>query len=302
MVKIGDTWIHDTFAEAFRMRYARLLITALDNYWVDMAVREVTGFAASVIGCDVEAGLERRLAASETPDGRLGAAILLFGFSTDVLAKAVPLRIGQCVMTCATTAVFDGLPQSEERISLGKHLRYFGDGFQKSKVIAGRRYWRVPVMDGEFVVEATAGVEKGVAGGSLIFQGQNQSETLTAARRAITAIDRLPGVIAPFPGGVVRSGSKVGSAYRGLRASTNEAWCPTLRGRVPSMLDDGANCAYEIVIDGIDEDAVAEAMARGAQAAAGPELTSISAANFGGNLGKFKFGLRETLRKFNVVP
>lgn len=297
-MKLGETKVHDTFAEAFRMRYARLVVTALDAFWVDMAVQAVTGFSASVIACDVEAGLERRLLPGETPDGRPGAAVMFFGFDAGGLAKSVPTRVGQCVMTCATTAVFDGLAGADERFALGKHLRYFGDGFQKSKLLDGRRYWRVPVMDGEFVVEALAGIEKGVAGGSLIFQGPDQPGVLAAARRAIAAVDALPGVIAPFPGGVVRSGSKVGSRYKGLRASTNEAWCPTLRGSVESELDPGANCVYEIVIDGVDETAVARAMAAAARAAAGPELISISAANFGGNLGKFKFGLYETLRQF----
>lgn len=297
-MKLGETKVHDTFAEAFRMRYARLVVTALDAFWVDMAVQAVTGFGASVIACDVEAGLERRLLPGETPDGRPGAAVMFFGFDASGLAKSVPTRVGQCVMTCATTAVFDGLAGADERFALGKHLRYFGDGFQKSKLLDGRRYWRVPVMDGEFVVEALAGIEKGVAGGSLIFQGPDQPGVLAAARRAIAAVDALPGVIAPFPGGVVRSGSKVGSRYKGLRASTNEAWCPTLRGSVESELDPGANCVYEIVIDGVDETAVARAMAAAARAAAGPELISISAANFGGNLGKFKFGLYETLRQF----
>jgi formylmethanofuran--tetrahydromethanopterin N-formyltransferase len=68
-------------------------------------------------------------------------------------------------MTCPTTAVFDGMPGVEPtddsvRIDIGKKLRFFGDGNQKSKVLDGRRYWRVPVMDGEFVVEETVGAVK----------------------------------------------------------------------------------------------------------------------------------------------
>lgn len=297
-MRLGQTLVHDSYAEAFRMRYVRLIVTAADRYWVEAAAREATGFAASIIGCDLEAGIERWLEQDETPDGRPGAALLFFGPSQQALERAVPLRVGQCIMTCATTAVFDGLPQAGERIPLGSHLRYFGDGFQKSKQLADRRYWRIPVMDGEFLIDATAGVDKGVGGGSLIVQARTQSAALDAARRAADAIDCLPGVIAPFPGGVVRSGSKVGSRYRALRASTNEAWCPTLRGREPSELDAESECAYELVIDGVDEEVIGRSMADSARAAAGPETLSLSAANFGGNLGKFHFHLREMLVKY----
>jgi formylmethanofuran--tetrahydromethanopterin N-formyltransferase len=300
-MKLANTFVHDAYAEAFRMRYARLIITAIDQFWLDAAVREATGYAASVIACDVEAGLDRYLPPQDTPDGRPGAVVLFFGFSAESLARSVPTRVGQCVMTCPTTAVYNGLPVSEERIPLGNHLRYFGDGHQRSKLIGDRRYWRIPVMDGEFLVEAIAGVGKGVGGGSLIVQAATQMAALAASRRAASAIDLLDGVIAPFPGGVVRSGSKVGSRYRGLRASTNEAWCPILRGRYPSELDPDANCAYELVFDGIDEQIIGRAMADAARAAAGPETLSVSAANFGGNLGKFKFDLRQMLDRYPAV-
>jgi formylmethanofuran--tetrahydromethanopterin N-formyltransferase len=295
MMKIGDTLIEDTFAEAFRMRFARVLVTAADDYWVGVAGGELTGYATSIIACDAEAGIERKLAPEETPDGRPGMAVLLFGFSTEALAKSVPNRVGQCILTCATAAAFDGLRESEERIPLGKHLRFFGDGFQKSKLIAGRRYWRIPVMDGEFVVEQSVGVGKGVAGGNIILQAVDGATALSAARRAVEAIAPMPGVITPFPGGVVRSGSKVGSRYKKLRASTNDAYCPTLRGRSESRLLPDANCAYEIVIDGIDEPAVAAAMAAAMRAAAGPGVLEIGAGNYGGKLGKFHFRLHDVL-------
>lgn len=293
---IGPTLIEDTFAEAFRMRYVRLVITAGDGYWAETAAREATGDAASIIACDCEAGIERMLSAEETADGRPGVAVLFFGRSTELLAQAVARRIGQCVMTCATTAVYDGLPEAcEERMALGKHIRYFGDGFQKSKRIAGRRYWRVPVMDGEFLVEESAGVGKGVAGGNLIFQAADAATGLAAARRAVEAAAPLAGVIAPFPGGVVRSGSKVGSRYKKLIASTNDAYCPTLRGRTETRLHPDAHCAYEIVFDGVDEMSVAAAMRAAILAAAGPGVLQIGAGNYGGRLGKFHFHLRALL-------
>lgn len=294
-MQLGATLIEDTFAEAFGMRYTRLIVTAHDDHWLDAAVREFTGYSASVIACDAETGVEQRLSPEETPDGRIGVSLLVFGFSTDALAKAIPNRVGQCVMTCPSTAVFNGLPGTEAKIPLGKHIRFFGDGFQKSKKIADRRYWRIPVMDGEFVVEETLGIERGVAGGNIILQASDQTAALAAARRASESLRDFPGVITPFPGGVARSGSKVGSRYKGIPASTSDPFCPTLRGRVESKLHPEANCAYEVVIDGISEAAVGQAMATALRAAAGSGVVCLSAGNYGGKLGKFHFHLRKLL-------
>ncbi len=294
-VEINGTRIEETFAEAFRLRYVRLLVTAEDEHWLDAAAREFTGYSSSIISCDSETGLERRLSPGETPDGRVGAALLIFGFSAEALASVVPNRTGQCLMTCPTTAVYDGLGEGEEEVPLGKTIRYFGDGFQKSKVIGQRRFWRIPVMDGEFVVEHAARVGKGVGGGNFIIQGADQRQALAAARRAVEAIDPLPGVITPFPGGVARSGSKVGSRYKKLKASTADAYCPTLRSRVATRLPEGVEAAYEVVIDGVDEQCVARAMATGIRAAVGQGVVAITAGNYGGKLGKFHFHLRKLL-------
>jgi formylmethanofuran--tetrahydromethanopterin N-formyltransferase len=272
-----------------------MIVTAHDEHWLGAALAEATGYSSSVIACDVEAGVEARLTPDETPDGRPGAAVMMFGFTPEGLAKAAPGRVGQCVMTCPTTAVFDGLSAGEARIALGKHIRYFGDGFQKSKQIAGRRYWRVPVMDGEFTIVDRLFVDKGVGGGNFILQAEEQATALDAARRAVDAIAAVPGVITPFPGGVARSGSKVGSRYKGLKASTSDPYCPTLRGRVESRLHPAANYAYEVVIDGAGEAEVAAAMVAGIRAAAGPGIVQIGAGNYGGKLGKFHFKLHELL-------
>ena len=292
---IDSTWIVDTFAEAFRLRFARLVVTAHDAHWIDAAVRAACGYGTSVIGCDAEIGVERMLDPADTPDGRPGAALLAFGFSTDALGKAVANRTAQCLLTCPSTAVFDGLPTAEERVPLGSHVRFFGDGFEKSKGLDGRRLWRIPVMDGEFLVEESVGVGKGVGGGNFILQARSLDAGLAAARRGVAAIGPLAGVIAPFPGGVVRSGSKVGSRYAALRASTNDAFCPALVGRSGDQLLPDVACALEIVIDGVDEAAVAAAMEAGLRAAAGPDVVAISAGNYGGKLGKFHFHLRHLL-------
>jgi formylmethanofuran--tetrahydromethanopterin N-formyltransferase len=292
---IETTHIVDTFAEAFRLRFVRLIVTAHDDHWLDAALRAACGYGTSVIGCDAEIGVEQRLAAADSPDGRPAAAVLAFGFSGEGVGKAVANRAAQCLLTCPTVSLFDGLPEAGERSPLGGHIRFFGDGFEKSKLLDGRRFWRVPVMDGEFLVEESIGVEKGVGGGNFIIQGRSLDAALDAARRAVDAIDAVPGTIAPFPGGVVRSGSKVGSRYEGLRASTNDAFCPGLVGRVETGLAADVACALEIVIDGVDEEAVARAMVAGIRAAAGPDIPAISAGNYGGKLGKFHFHLRQLL-------
>jgi len=293
---IGSTRIVDTFAEAFRVRFARLVVTAHDGHWLDAATRAACGYGTSVIGCDAEIEIERCLSPEETPDGRPGVAILACGFTEDGVGRAVANRTAQCLLTCPTASVFDGLPGAGHRSPLGSHVRFFGDGFEKTKVLDGRRYWRVPVMDGEFLVEESIGIDKGVGGGNFILQGRSLEATLGAARLAVAAIAKLPGTITPFPGGVVRSGSKVGSRYESLRASTNEAFCPSLAGRVETSLAAGAACSLEIVIDGVDEAAVAGAMAAGIRAAAGPpDIVAVSAGNYGGKLGKFHFGLHQVL-------
>ncbi|GAA4439627.1 formylmethanofuran--tetrahydromethanopterin N-formyltransferase [Bremerella cremea] len=292
-MQLGNTQIVDTFAEAFGMVYTRLIITAFDDHWLMAAANELCGYGSSVIACDAEVGIEHFLTADQSPDGRPAVSILAFGFSADALTKAVSNRVGQCVMTCASTAVFDGLPAAEKRLPLGKSLRYFGDGFQKSKVVAGTRYWRIPVMDGEFFCVESLGIEKGVAGGNIIFQAVDQATALTAARKAIDALAPQPEVIAPFPGGVARSGSKVGSRYKTLRASTSDTNCPTLRGRVESQVVEGANCVLEIVLDGTSEEAVAAGMKTALHAAAIEGILAISAGNYGGKLGKFHFHLKD---------
>ena len=297
---IGSTQIAATFAEAFGLRFARLLITAHDDHWLAAALAATCGYGTSVIGCDAEIGVETMIPRTASPDGRPAAAVLAFGFAAEGVAKAVANRAAQCLLTCPTTAVFDGLPAAADRVPLGGHVRFFGDGFEKSKVVDGRRFWRVPVMDGEFLVEETIGIAKGVGGGNFILQGTSLDAALTAARRAVTAIAAVPGTITPFPGGVVRSGSKVGSRYESLRASTNEAFCPSLAGRVDTHLVnthlvEAAACCLEIVIDGVDEPAVARAMAAGIRAAVGPDIVAISAGNYGGKLGKFHFHLHHLL-------
>ena len=304
-MEIDGTLIEDTFAEAFTLRAARLLITADSEALARTAALAMTGFATSIIGCGAEAGLEGPRPRA-TPDGRPGVRVLLFARSANDLQDQLVRRVGQCVMTAATSACFDDLP-SAETVRLGSLLRFFGDGHQTSKRIeaalyelAGgprraRRLWRIPVMDGEFLIDDRAGVVKGVAGGNFLILGRSRAAALEAAQRAVAAISAVEGVILPFPGGIVRSGSKVGSKYRALVASTNSPYCPTLRGVVPTALPEEVASVLEIVIDGLNADAVRAAMAAGARAACRPGVARLSAGNYGGRLGRHLFPLRQAL-------
>jgi formylmethanofuran--tetrahydromethanopterin N-formyltransferase len=295
-MKIRGVFIEDTFAEAFTMRVARIIVTGRNQRWVREAALKLTGFATSVIGCKVEAGIERELPAKETPDGRPGISILMMTMGKDDLGKRLIERIGQTVLTCPTTACFDGLPDAPDRVGVGSALRLFGDGFQSSKMIAGQRFWRIPVMEGEFVVQEKFGTLKGVGGGNFLILGTTADAALAAAEAAADSMTAQPGVILPFPGGIVRSGSKVGSRRsKTMIASTNDAFCPTLRGLTQSALPEGANSVLEIVINGTDAPAIATAMKSGINAACRDGVVAITAANFGGKLGPHHFHLRQIM-------
>jgi formylmethanofuran--tetrahydromethanopterin N-formyltransferase len=295
-MNIRGVFIEDTFAEAFTMRVARLVITGRNLRWAREAALKLTGFATSVIGCKCEAGIERELAPAETPDGRPGLSVLLMTMSKDDLPKRLIERVGQTVLTCPTTACYDGLPDAPDRVGVGSALRFFGDGFQASKVIGGERFWRIPVMEGEFLVQEKFGMVKGVGGGNFLMLARSADEALAAAEAAVEAMSSRTGVILPFPGGVVRSGSKVGSRrIKSMIASTNDAFCPTLRAITRSELPDGINSVLEIVINGTDAESIAGAMRAGIDAACREGIVSITAGNYGGKLGPHHFHLRKIM-------
>jgi formylmethanofuran--tetrahydromethanopterin N-formyltransferase len=292
----GGVRIVDTFAEAFGMRGARVIITAQSAGWARTAAQSMTGFATSVIGCKVEAGIEAEIGPDDTPDGRPGISVLLFAFDAEGLGRQLIDRVGQTILTCPTTACFDGLPDSPDRVTVGGALRHFGDKFQSSKVLDGQRYWRIPVMEGEFLVQETFGVQRAIGGGNFLIMARDQVSALAAAEAAVDAMRGVRGIIMPFPGGIVRAGSKVGAKkYKNMIASTNDAYCPTLRGRsgVDSQIPDGANSVLEIVIDGLDRAAIEEAMRVGLAAACRPGVVEITAGNYGGKLGKHHFHLHQ---------
>jgi formylmethanofuran--tetrahydromethanopterin N-formyltransferase len=293
-MRINGVEIDDTFAEAFKMRAARLIITAVNERWALTAAQVATGFATSVIACGCEAGIEEVIPADETPDGRPGVSILVFTMGSKGMEDQLMRRVGQCVMTCPSTACFNGLA-GDKKLKIGGTLRYFGDGFQISKLLGGRRFWRIPVMEGEFLVEESFGVVKAIGGGNFLILGESPDVTLEASERAVEAMEKVRGVVMPFPGGIVRSGSKTTSQYKFLRASTNTAYCPTLRRQTESALPEGVNSVLEIVIDGLYEASIEQAMRVGIQAACIPGIVRISAGNYGGTLGQYHFHLRQIM-------
>nr|WP_146408596.1 formylmethanofuran--tetrahydromethanopterin N-formyltransferase [Allorhodopirellula heiligendammensis] len=315
-MRIADVPIHATFAEAFDMKMTRLIITAADQEWCDAAAAAMVGFGTSVIACGVEIAVERRLLASETPDGRPGVAILAFAVSGKELEKQIPRRAGQCVLTCPTTALYAGLDGGPtvypNRVPLGKTLRYFGDGYQISKQLQppqasgdnpttenAVRYWRIPVMDGEFVCQHDCGRTEAIGGGNFILLGRSIEAVSVACRAAIAAISPMHGVITPFPGGATRSGSKVGSKYAALFASTNEAFCPALRELAQTELPAETTAVLEVVIDGMSFGEIASAISVGISAACNAVgnggLVGVTAGNYGGKLGRHHFRLHDVL-------
>ncbi len=292
-MKIYKTEIVDTFAEAFEMWGARVIITADSKQWARAAAASMTGFATSVIRCKLEAAVECEIPEEDTPDHRPGISVLLFTMSRKTIAGQLIDRIGQCVMTCPTTACYNGL-QSENEVAVGGKLRFFGDSYQISKLVDGRRLWRIPVMEGEFLVDENFGIQPAVGGGNLIIFGSSKNIALRAATAAANAMREVAGIFLPFPQGVVRSGSKVGSKYKALIASTNDAYCPTLRSISPNtVIPEKVESVYEIVADGLNEDVIKEAIRRGIIAAAEKGAMTITAGNYGGSLGKYKFHLHE---------
>ena len=293
-MQINGIEIFDTFAEAFDMQATKIVITAATITWARRAAESMVGFGTSVIGCGAEAGIDCEVTENQTPDNRPGVAVLLFSFNKEELEKQLVRRVSQCVLTCPSTSVFAAL-DGPKRIALGKSIRYFGDGYQISKRFGEKRYWRIPVMDGEFVCEDTVARQTAVGGGNFIVLAETMQGALEACEAAVQAIRKVPGVIAPFPGGVARSGSKVGSKYKALRASTNESFCPTLRHLPSSEVGKDCSAALELVIDGLTPESVAKAMRVGilatCEVGASRGVRQITGGNYGGKLGRHHFNL-----------
>jgi len=303
-MELNGVEIEDTFCEAFGAFFTRIVVTAKNEKWATLVAQEATGYGTSTIGCDAEAGIDMFLPSKNTPDNRPGVVLMFFKNKKDEMSLVLTHRIGECILTCPTTACFDALSDSldsskEFKIKTGNNLKFFGDGFQeKLEGVYQFPSWKIPIMSGEFIIQDSFKVGKGIAGGNFLIIGKDHDSTLEAAEKAIEAIKEIENVITPFPGGIVSSGSKVGSKYDFMRASTNQAYCPTLKTKVEDTeLRDGDNCVYEIVLDGATEEAIKKAMKLGIQAAVKvPGVNRITAGNYGGNLGKYQYKLYDILR------
>ena len=296
-MQLNNVEIEDTFAEAFDIYVSRFLITAATEKFAKIAADETVGFGSSVIMCPAEAGIDQYVPPSETPDGRPGYIVMICHPKKEELEHQLLERIGQCVLTSATTAVFDAMgDDAEEKLKIGFKLKFFGDGFESKDEIDGRTIYKVPIMSGDFIIEGELGIKKGVAGGNFFVMAENQASALVAAEVAVDAIENIPGTITPFPGGIVASGSKIGSKYKFMAASTNEKFCPTLKGveGVTCEIPEGITGIYEIVIDGVDEKAISTAMKEGISAAVKiPGVKRIYAGNYDGTLGAYQIWLEK---------
>jgi formylmethanofuran--tetrahydromethanopterin N-formyltransferase len=298
-VQFNGVEVEETFAEAFPMVVGRILVTAANPSWAMTAGKTATGFASSIIMSPAEAAVEGRTVPSErTPDGRPGVYVQMWHRSRRELKLQMITRIGQCILTCPTTAAFDALPDAVRRLKIGLALRKFGDGFQKRDKLGDRSVWRIPVMDGEFIIEDRFGVKKGVAGGNFIIMANSQAAGLEAAEKAVQAMGGVEGVVLPFPGGICRSGSKVGSIKYKLPASTNHVFCPTLRASISdSKVPETVQSVYELVFNGLDTEVVERATGVGVAAAAKTlGVVKITAVNFGGKLGPYQIRLVDALK------
>ncbi|NHI93499.1 MAG: formylmethanofuran--tetrahydromethanopterin N-formyltransferase [Candidatus Lokiarchaeota archaeon] len=312
-MELNGVKIDDTYAEAFDMWCTRVLITAINEEWAMTCAQVFSGFAVSAIACDCEAGIDEIVPASATPDGRPGVSVMLYSGRAQ-LGTSMLNRMGQCILTCPTASAFDwmglepdmyqakqkdGTKVPKKAIFItGRNLAYFGDGFEEEYELKGKRMWKIPVMEGWFNVEHGFNAKKGIAGGNLFIFGDNLDNTLKAAVDAVKEIKAVKGVIASFPGGVCRSGSKTGSLkYKFLNASTNHLECPVLKEKVEgSKVPAGSNCVLELVFNGLNEDLLKKATAKGIKAAVKvPGIIKISAGNFGGTLGKVQIHLKEAL-------
>jgi formylmethanofuran--tetrahydromethanopterin N-formyltransferase len=295
-MELNGVEVEDTFAEAFPIKIARVLITGATKRWALVAALETTGFGTSVIGCPAEAGIEKIVSGDETPDGRPGVYIQICTFGYKTLEQQLLQRLGQCVLTAPTAAMWNGLPNAEKQFDMGFKLKFFADGFESETNIGGRKAYKIPLMQGDFVAEHNIGAQDGIAGGNFFILAENQMTALAAAESAVDAIAEIEGTITPFPGGIVGSGSKTGAnKYKFLKATTNEKFCPSLKGKVEgSNVPADVNGIYEIVINGLDQKVISESMRAGIKAAVKiPGVKKISAGNYGGTLGPYKFNLNE---------
>lgn len=291
--------VDDTYAEAFSGFYSEFLVTAKDRKWLMAAVNAAVGCATSGIGCGCEAAVDEIIPPSKTPDGRIGAAVMFWvsRFSPDPVKQLegeLLSRIGQCILTAPSTAVWN-MTDSGKKLPVGKKIGYFADGYQREEARFGRSVVVVPRMMGDFLIEKELGYSEGVMGGNLWFFAKSESSALRAAEKAVKVISATSGVVATFPGGVCAAGSKIGSKYSFLSASTHERLCPTLVPHITdSQVPSGVASISEVVFNGISLELLQDVSLKAVHAAKDtPGLLRVSAGSYGGKLGEYRIYLKK---------
>jgi formylmethanofuran--tetrahydromethanopterin N-formyltransferase len=307
-MKINNVEIEETFAEGFSMYACRILITAENKELARIAAGNVTGFATSTIDCPCEASIDQEIEDGKTPDHRPGISVMFCFIKKENADKVMLDRIGQCVLTTATTSCFnwfaeDARSEKTFEINTGYKLKFFGDGFEvKDQILFNGQQltvWKIPVMDGYFIVQDKFTVTKIAGGGNLMIFFNNLNDALSISKAVVQKIKTIEGLTLPFPGGFVRSPSKIGSLKysKFLNASTNEPLLPILMNKINyTRVPEGALAGYEFVINGFTEERVKKAMRLGIlEATQHLGVIKITAGNYEGKLGKIRYDLKEIL-------
>jgi formylmethanofuran--tetrahydromethanopterin N-formyltransferase len=299
-MELNGVQIEDTFCEAFDGIYVRLIVTAKHRWLLEKAVYSATALPCTVFG-ESEAGIERWLNPTETPDGRIGAVIQIWVPKTkrfmDVLMRELGKRIRQGILVVPTTRVFNAI-ESENCIDAEINVGRCGDGYEWEEERGGRKMIVVPIMFGEFAIERYLGYAEGVAGGNVWFFCESEESALEVGERAVEALKDIEGVVTPFD--ICSAGSKPETKFPEIGPTTNHPYCPLLKGKIAdSKVPEGVKAIPEIVINGVSLEAVKKAMAICIKVGSEVDgVVRISAGNYGGKLGRYKIYLRELVERY----
>ncbi|ADP77890.1 formylmethanofuran-tetrahydromethanopterin formyltransferase [Methanothermus fervidus DSM 2088] len=295
---INDVFIEDTFCEAFYGVCARVLITAEDKNTLKKAAYDATSTPGAVIG-RIEGGVEKFVDKSKTPDGRPGA-ILQFWFGKKDLKKfevELSYRIRQDILVKPFTTLFNLELDADGHIDTMKYVGHCGDGYEWEEELYGRKMIVVPITVPDFKIERKIGYQKGIMGANFWYMCETKEAVLEAGEKIIKAINKIDYVITPFD--VCSAASKPETNYPWIGPTTNHPYCPSLKSRLgkDSKVPEGVKYIPEIVINGLKEDKIKEAMKVGIEAATTVDgVLRISAGNYGGKLGEYKLRLYDVLK------
>lgn len=322
--KIDRGKVEDTFAEAFPGLYIRLLITAergttpedksapeIEYDELRLAAYRSTATPSIVVG-RVEAGIEKWLTKKQTPDKREGVIVQFWGRfdekedttkQAEKFYKEMSIRIRQDVLSVPTTRVFDlsdtgeGTQKGGIVIDAEERIGKCGGGHEWFSKNDSKEIINIPLMMGyDFQIDRHLTCGIGVSGANIWLLCDSIEGGRKAGRKAISAINRVEGVITPFY--TCPSGSAA-EDYPPIGPPTNYLYCPTLRDKLKglSRIPQGIKSIPEIVINGVTLAAVKKAMKASLESVVGmDEVIRVSAGNYEGKLGKYKIHLRELLK------